>query len=159
MMMMRFLLIKNLFKTLSGTYLLSILMLIQGCNTNNIGQELSNSFDQPAMQSNLNTKSRDSEEEKPLKDINNLRSNDLNDKGKKSIKLTNKRKLLGLKKINFTPRPYRITIKLSGANPSSPSQSVTNALIKAGVKFEVEKIERIQEGEVFNSSSNRGKRR
>ena len=47
--------------------------------------------------------------------------------------------------IPFNPSPYRITIKLSGANPSSPSETVTRALIKAGVRFEVEKIERVNE--------------
>ena len=36
------------------------------------------------------------------------------------------------------------TIKLSGANPSAPAESVTKALRKAGVSFSVEKIERIK---------------
>ena len=42
----------------------------------------------------------------------------------------------------FKPQPYRIIIKLSGANPSAPAESVTKALRKAGIQFEVEKIER-----------------
>ena len=42
----------------------------------------------------------------------------------------------------FNPQPYRIIIKLSGANPSAPAESVTKALRKAGIQFEVEKIER-----------------
>ena len=49
-----------------------------------------------------------------------------------------------LNKITFTPQPYRITIKLSGANPSAPAESVTKALRKAGISFLVEKIERVK---------------
>ena len=43
----------------------------------------------------------------------------------------------------FKPQPYRITIKLSGANPSAPAETVTKALRRAGVNFEVERIERV----------------
>tara|TARA_Y100001978_G_C23653983_1_gene414994 strand:- start:643 stop:1020 length:378 start_codon:yes stop_codon:yes gene_type:complete len=49
------------------------------------------------------------------------------------------------KKIVFNPRPYRIILRLSGANPSAPAETVTEALRKAGVQFEVEKIERFNE--------------
>ena len=55
--------------------------------------------------------------------------------------------------------PYRIIIKLSGANPSSPSEIVTNALIKAGVEFEVEMIERVYQDLDKNPSYKRGIRR
>lgn len=40
--------------------------------------------------------------------------------------------------------PYRITIRLSGADPSAPAEAVTRALRKADVRFAVERIERIQ---------------
>ena len=156
---MRFFLNKNLVKTLFRTYSICIFMLLQGCNPNNIGQELSNSFDQPETQPKLNTKSLELEKPKIVKSIKNSSNSKSVDKGKKPIKIGKKRKSLGLKKVTYTPRPYRITIKLSGANPSSPSESVTNALIKAGVKFEVEMIERIEEGDFLNNSSNRGNRR
>ena len=49
------------------------------------------------------------------------------------------------KKNNFVPQPYRITIKLSAANPSAPAEKVTKALRLAGVKFEVEMIQLIQD--------------
>ncbi|APD49248.1 hypothetical protein KQ302_04760 [Synechococcus sp. CS-602] len=39
--------------------------------------------------------------------------------------------------------PYRITIQLSGVDPAAPAEAVTAALRKAGVRFEVETIERI----------------
>ena len=62
---------------------------------------------------------------------------------KSQIDISNKIVKDRIKNIPFTPRPYRITIKLSGANPSAPAETVTNALRKAGVKFEVERIERV----------------
>ncbi len=39
--------------------------------------------------------------------------------------------------------PYRITLKLPGADPSAPAEAVTEALRAAGLRFEVETIERI----------------
>ncbi len=41
------------------------------------------------------------------------------------------------------PAPYRVTIKLPAADPSSPAEAVTEALRPAGVAFEVETIERV----------------
>ena len=42
--------------------------------------------------------------------------------------------------------PYRVTLKLPGADPSAPAEVVTRALRAAGVPFEVETIERIGTG-------------
>lgn len=42
------------------------------------------------------------------------------------------------------PQPYRITIRLSAADPSAPAEVVTRSLREAGIGFEVETIERIQ---------------
>jgi hypothetical protein len=39
--------------------------------------------------------------------------------------------------------PYRVTLQLPGADPSAPAEAVTEALRAAGVRFEVETIERI----------------
>ena len=44
------------------------------------------------------------------------------------------------------PAPYRVTIKLPAADPSSPAELVTDALRQAGVAFEVETIERVPAG-------------
>lgn len=41
------------------------------------------------------------------------------------------------------PAPYRVTIKLPAADPSAPAEAVTQALRAAGVRFEVEMIERV----------------
>jgi hypothetical protein len=42
------------------------------------------------------------------------------------------------------PAPYRVTIKLPAADPSAPAEVVTQALRAAGVRFEVEMIERVR---------------
>lgn len=44
------------------------------------------------------------------------------------------------------PVPYRVTIKLPTADPSAPAEAVTEALRAAGIRFEVETIERIRNG-------------
>ena len=57
------------------------------------------------------------------------------------------------KKTIFNPQPYRIILRLSGANPSAPAETVTEALRTAGVQFEVEKIERFDEEALSKDSS------
>ncbi|MEX1317157.1 MAG: hypothetical protein AB1Z22_08540 [Synechococcaceae cyanobacterium] len=41
--------------------------------------------------------------------------------------------------------PYRLTLRLTGADPAAPAEAVTQALRAAGLAFEVEVIERIPE--------------
>ena len=43
------------------------------------------------------------------------------------------------------PLPYRVVLKLPAADPSAPAEAVTKALRAAGLPFEVETIERVQE--------------
>lgn len=50
----------------------------------------------------------------------------------------------GLPPSGLPQGPYRITIRLPGADPASPSDAVTRALRQAGVPFAVERIERIE---------------
>ena len=45
---------------------------------------------------------------------------------------------------NQPQEPYRITIRLSGADPAAPAEAVTRVLRSADVRFAVERIERIQ---------------
>ena len=45
---------------------------------------------------------------------------------------------------SMTPEPYRITIRLTGADPAAPAEVVTRALREADVRFAVERIERVQ---------------
>ena len=42
------------------------------------------------------------------------------------------------------PQPYRITIRLAGADPAAPAEAVTRALRGSDVRFAVERIERIE---------------
>ena len=41
------------------------------------------------------------------------------------------------------PAPYRVTIRLAGADPAAPAEAVTRALRQSEVVFSVERIERI----------------
>jgi hypothetical protein len=41
------------------------------------------------------------------------------------------------------PAPYRITIRLAGADPAAPAEAVTRALRQSEVVFSLERIERI----------------
>lgn len=50
------------------------------------------------------------------------------------------------------PAPYRITLRLPGADPSAPAELVTEALRAAGVSFEVEMIERVRAGDGAGSA-------
>jgi len=43
-----------------------------------------------------------------------------------------------------SPQPYRITLRLSAADPAAPAEQVTRSLREAGISFEVETIERIE---------------
>jgi hypothetical protein len=45
---------------------------------------------------------------------------------------------------NQPQEPYRITIRLSGADPAAPAEAVTRVLRNADVRFAGERIERIQ---------------
>ena len=78
--------------------------------------------------------------------------------GVQNNSITNKDRLSqastkSIKKVIYKPQPYRIILKLSGANPSAPAETVTEALRKAGIEFEVEKIERFNEKKLFKDSS------
>jgi hypothetical protein len=52
-----------------------------------------------------------------------------------------------------SPAPYRLTLRLSGADPAAPAEAVTQALRAAGLAFEVEVIERIPEAPAPASTS------
>ena len=80
--------------------------------------------------------------------VNITKNNSISNKDRPRQKSTKSKK-----KVIFNPRPYRIILKLSGANPSAPAETVTNALRKAGVQFEVEKIERFDVDSLSKDSS------
>ena len=142
------------------------LLTIQSCSNTLLGEKLENSFDSkenPSSSKNINNKSKKTKKLKSQPEIK-AEKND-NEKEldgfmkKNSISNKNRLSQKPIKIVNeeiFTPQPYRIIIRLSGANPSAPAETVTEALRKAGVQFEVEKIERFDDR---NSSKDRSSKR
>jgi len=152
-----------------GLFLTATLIPLQSCSNTLIGEKLENSFDvtdNPTISKNttkvkVQTKSnqikkiklskKDDEKENENVQVNITKKSLISNKDRLSQKTTKSKK-----KVIFNPQPYRIILKLSGANPSAPAETVTAALRKAGIEFEVEKIERFDEKTLFkDSSSNR----
>ena len=129
---------------------------LQSCTNTLIGEKLENSFDTKDNPEtlvktdnklkNLNqktkVKSKIREDMKGNENdfVNTIKKNSISDRSR-----LNQKSIRSIKEKIFNPQPYRIIIKLSGANPSAPAETVTEALRKAGVEFEVEKIERFYE--------------
>ena len=144
--------------------LIIILLPIQSCKNTSIGEKLGNSFDstddpRKLVKSNnktqiLNQKSKN--ESKIKENIEESENDFVRTIKENSISKSEKISQKSIKSINktiFNPQPYRIILKLSGANPSAPAETVTEALRKAGVQFEVEKIERFHENNFSKDSS------
>ena len=145
-------------------FLIVILIPLQSCSNTLIGEKLENSFDtneNPIISEKINNKPQKSNEIPKIKSrIKVERKENGKDFGstiqEKTIankdRLSQKSSKL-VKKIIFNPQPYRIIIRLSGANPAAPAETVTEALRKAGVQFEVEKIERFDGGDLSTDRS------
>ena len=144
--------------------LIIILIPIQSCTNTSIGERLGNSFDSTDNPRNLvksNNKIKKINQklqiepklQESMKENENdyVRTNKENSISKSSR--ISQRSIKSIKKTIFNPQPYRIILKLSGANPSAPAETVTEALRKAGVQFEVEKIERFYEKNLSEDSS------
>jgi len=140
-------------------------LLLQACSVDQLGNELSQNFDSPVVTEIQENNSNNSTKRETDKDVNVskekiesteikyslARQNKSSAVDKSQVKLPNIVKQIQPRKeiVTFTPEPYRIIIKISGANPSAPAEEVTKVLRKAGIQFEVEKIER------FNTRFNR----
>ncbi len=134
-------------------FLVLFLIPLQSCSNTLIGEKLGNSFDtieNPKISGDNNSKLQKPNDNKKIKPrIKDDKKENKNDFGNfiKDNSISNKDSLTqkpvkAINKTIFNPQPYRIILKLSGANPSAPAETVTEALRKAGVQFEVEKIER-----------------
>ena len=137
-------------------FLIAIIVPLQSCSNTLIGEKLENSFDiteNPKTiektnnnrqklneKTKINSIKKDGKKKIENDFVNIIEENLISNKDRLSPKSTKSKK----KKI-FNPQPYRIILRLSGANPSAPAETVTKALRKAGVQFEVEKIERFDE--------------
>ncbi len=145
-------------------FLIVFLFPLQSCSNTLIGEKLENSFDTPqnsitSEKTNIKSKKQNQipkissrikvekkENEKEFVKIN--KENSISNKDRLSQKSSK-----SVKKTFFTPQPYRIILRLSGANPSAPAETVTKALRKAGVQFEVEKIERFDDRDLSKDRS------
>ena len=147
-------------------FLIAVLIPLQACSNTQIGEKLEKSFD-ITDNPTISGTSKKSNEQKKLKEIKKIKiSKIVDERENQNIKgstikensITNKdrssqKSTKSKKKVIFNPQPYRIILKLSGANPSAPAETVTNALRKAGVQFEVEKIERFDEKNLLKDST------
>ena len=145
-------------------FLIVTLLPLQSCSNTLIGEKLENSFDtneNTIISEKINNKPQKSNEIPKIKSrIKVERKENGKDFGntiqEKAIankdRLSQKSSKL-VKKTIFNPQPYRIIIRLSGANPAAPAETVTEALRKAGVQFEVEKIERFDGGDLSKDRS------
>ena len=145
-------------------FLIVTLFPLQSCSNTLIGEKLENSFDliedpKTIVKTNNNpqklnqktiVKSRIKDNEKENENVlaNIIKEKSISKKDRFSQKSTK-----SIKKTIFNPQPYRIILRLSGANPSAPAETVTEALRKAGVQFEVEKIERFDEENFSKNTS------
>ena len=144
--------------------LIIIILPIQSCTNTSIGEKLENSFDSTdnlskLVKTNNKTQKLNQKSKIELKIQENMKENENDFVGtikensmSKSGRISQK-SIKSIKKTIFNPQPYRIILKLSGANPSAPAETVTEALRKAGVQFEVEKIERFYEKNLSKDSS------
>ena len=147
-------------------FLIVVFIPLQSCSNTLIGEKLENSFDtnESPIASVKTTKANDL---KKLSENKIIKSSQLDDdKRNKNIQSNITKKNLtpnkesfsqkstkSIKQVVFNPQPYRIILKLSAANPSAPAETVTKALRKAGVQFEVEKIERFDENNFSKDTS------
>ena len=145
-------------------FLLATLLPLQSCSNTFIGENLENSFDTTSntINSGNNTKLKVQNQLNEIKKIKSNKKNEVEENVQlditKNNSISNKERLSqksskSLNKVIFKPQPYRIILRLSGANPSAPAETVTKALRKAGVQFEVEKIERFDEKLLLKDSS------
>ena len=146
-------------------FLLATLIPLQACSNTLIGEKLENSFDIPGNQiiseniskATVKNKPEEGKETKLIKKDYKIEKENKPQNSVKNNLISNKNRLIQkssqpIKNLNFKPQPYRIILKLSGANPSAPAETVTEALRKAGVEFEVEKIERFDEKSFIKNS-------
>ena len=136
------------------------LMLLQACDGTPFGQRLSDSFDDPTsqpaaedaprpVQAKAEQGTTEPEKVKPVK-ADPVADSGQEDPGTAdSLDSKAVDSQAGVEEAN-PPRatsgrtlPYRITIRLSSADPAAPAEGVTEALRKAGIGFEVETIEKI----------------
>ena len=138
------------------------IVFIQSCSESQVGKRLAESFEMPlnletSKNSNKNERKALSSSQEKTKSIGSKVEIDANSSKSKTSPLKSKKELSSAKndksrkssvqkKVLYSSSnsPYRIIIRILQTNPSAPAETVTSLLRDAGVKFEVEKIERIE---------------
>ena len=144
-------------------FLIASFIPLQSCSNTLIGEKLEDSFNNPKV-SERTTKVKDQNKFKKIKKVKLSKIDNVQEK--KNIKRViekedsiaikdrfSQKSTKSAKKVIYTPQPYRIILKLSGTNPSAPAETVTKVLRKAGIQFEVEKIERFEDRNFSKNSS------
>ena len=122
------------------------LMLLQACDGTPFGQRLSDSFDGPTAQpSSKDAPPSVQVKPEPVEEAPVETDSVKKDSEKAEAVDTRPVEIKADLPRAMTGRtlPYRITIRLSSADPAAPAEGVTEALRKAGIGFEVETIEKI----------------
>ena len=132
------------------------LMLLQACDGTPFGQRLSDSFDGPTAQPSSEDAAQSVQVKPEPVEEAPVETDSVKKDSAKAEPVDTKpvdTKPVDTKAVEIKadlPRamtgrtlPYRITIRLSSADPAAPAEGVTEALRKAGIGFEVETIEKI----------------
>jgi len=127
-----------------------VLLVLQACSPTPFGRQLADSFDPPpappAATANAQPKQEQPKPEEPDPQKRGSGENTAAATAKPdgTAKPANSTKTqTPAQPSTVNPQPYRITIRLSGADPAAPAELVTRSLRDAGIPFEVETIERI----------------
>ena len=125
--------------------LIPVLLMLQACSTTPFGRQLADSFDPPPAppSATANTQPKPQEPE-PQRQGPGGDTAAATPKPADTTKPADTAKTQApVQPTTVQPQPYRITIRLSGADPAAPAERVTQSLREAGIPFEVETIERI----------------
>lgn len=150
--------------------LMPLLLALQACSGTTFGERLADSFDSPGapaaaeetasskveQEANSAVKEPERAEDQPVKNkataaktseeqASEAKTSEQEDEetDPSEAKTPQEKTNVQPNPIPAEPRPYRITIRLAAADPAAPAESVTDALRRAGIGFEVETIEKI----------------
>ena len=155
-----------------------LLLALQACSGTTLGQKLADSFDSPPTPAEAQQtpssklkqnpdgtlKQSAKAEDQGVKDKTASESEPTDPSDQKTPKKelakvqSAKKESAPIRPMPADPRPYRITIRLAAADPAAPAESVTDALRRAGIGFEVETIEKIPSLQASREATNDSKR-
>jgi hypothetical protein len=127
-----------------------VLLVLQACSTTPFGRQLADSFDPPPAPPAATANAQPKQEQPKPEEPDPQKRGSGEDTAAATAKPDGTAKPANSTKTQtpaqpstVNPQPYRITIRLSGADPAAPAELVTRSLREAGIPFEVETIERI----------------